>query len=322
MRFLPRAVVLLIASLAVGLLPMQAAEAQSEWADDSSPHSEAELVSEVASIAPGEPFTVALRLEMEEGWHSYWKNPGDSGEPTSIDWSLPSGFEVGAIQWPYPHRIDTSMLTSYGYSDEVLLLTTLTPPEDLEPGTSLTLDARAEWLICADICLPAHGDVQLTLPVTASSPDPGAGAEAIAQSRAKLPKTVDAWTVQAARSSGSYTLALTSTDDRRLDLEGAQFYPLEEQVLDHAAPQPVSQEGSTSLIALQQSSYASSPADSLEGVLVAPEGQSWDADRTVRAMKVNVPVDTVLTGVAATVSAAASAGGGSSLSLEIGRAHV
>ena len=252
---------------------------------------------------------------MEEGWHSYWKNPGDSGEPTSINWSLPDGFEAGAIQWPFPHRIDASMLTSYGYSDEVLLLTTLTPPEDLEPGTSVTLDARPKWLICADICLPAHSDVELTLPVTASSPDPGMEADAIAQSRAKLPKTVDTWTVQAARSSGSYTLALSPTDNREPDLEGAQFYPSEEQVLDHAAPQPVSQQGTTYLLALQQSSYASSPADSLQGVLVAPEGQSWDADGTVRAMKVDVAVDSVLTGVAANLSEAQNAGGGSSLSL-------
>jgi thiol:disulfide interchange protein DsbD len=266
-------------------------------------------VSAVESVTPGEPFTVALRMTMEDGWHSYWKNPGDSGQPTSIEWSLPEGFTASAFQWPYPHRIEASMLTSYGYSNEVLLLTTLTPPEDLQPGTSVTLAGNARWLICADICLPAEAAVERTLPVTASAPDRSSWADAIASTRSSVPRAVDGWTVQAARSSGSYTLALTPPDGRHPDLNGAYFFPSEKPVLDHAAPQPLSRQNGTYLLALQQSSYASTPADTLRGVLVAPEGTSWDADESVRAMTVTAPVDSVLS------MPAASASNGPSLSL-------
>jgi thiol:disulfide interchange protein DsbD len=278
-------------------------------ADDPSPHSEATLVSDAAPIAPGEPFTVALRLAMEDGWHSYWKNPGDSGQPTSIDWSLPDGFTAGPVQWPYPHPIEASTFTSYGYSGEVRLLTTVTPPEDLTPGTRVTLEAKARWLICADICLPAHSDVSLTVPV-ADAPSPTPAAAAIDAARSKLPRSVDGWSVQAARSAGSYTLALRPPEGHRPALDGAVFFPAEKPVLDHAAPQPVSRQSDAYLMALQQSAYASSPVDTLRGVLVAPAGTSWDPDGTTRALSVAVPVDSVLTGLAA-----AGGSGGGSLSL-------
>ncbi|MFB6248682.1 MAG: protein-disulfide reductase DsbD family protein [Salinibacter sp.] len=300
---------LLVAVLS-GTLLAGVAAAQSP--DDPSPHSEATLLSEVRSIAPGEPFTVALRLEMEKGWHSYWKNPGDSGEPTTIDWALPAGFEAGAIQWPYPHRIPFGPMTSYGYSDEVVLPVTITPPDTLSTGRTVTLSGTASWLICADICLPAEAQIERSVSV-ASTPTPSPNAEAVATAQSKHPTTVDGWTVRAARSSGSYTLALTPPDGHRPDLEGAYFFPAEKGVLDHAAPQTLSQAGASSLLALQQSSYAQSAADSLRGVLVAPEGTSWDPDGDVRALRVNVPVDSTLTEVASL--AAASTGGEGGLSL-------
>ena len=296
--------VLVLAAL-VSLWAGSAALATSQSANDPSPHSEAELVSDVASIQPGTPFTVALRMTMDDGWHSYWTNPGDSGQPTSIEWTLPEGFTASDIQWPYPHRIDVGPLTSYGYSNEVLLLTEITPPDDWAPGTSVTLDGLAEWLICADICLPAEAEVSLALPVRDAAPNADAQwANAVAAAEAALPKPVSAWTVQATRSEGSYALSVTPPSGWTGSLEGATFYPDEKAVLDHAAPQPVSQEGGSYLIALQQSEYAAEPADRLTGVLVAPEGTTWDDG--VRAMEVDVPVED-----AQNVSAAASSGGSS-----------
>lgn len=301
---------LMIAGSAVAPLALS----QSFDADDASPHSDAELVSEVDAVAPGEPFTVALRIDMEDGWHSYWKNPGDSGLPTRIDWSLPGGFEAGDIQWPYPHRIDTEVLTSYGYSDQVHLLIEITPPASLEPGSSVTLAGTASWLICADVCLPAEGEVETTLAV-ADTPRPSNAAPVIRAARSKLAQDVDGWRVQAARSAGSYTLALTAESDRSMSLDGAQFFPAESSILDHTAPQPVSTQGGTHLIALQQSPYASSPADTLRGVLVAPDGATWDPAGEVRAMTVSVPVESDVSIEGATASALGSSASGGGLSL-------
>ena len=97
------------ALLAASFLGVPLAAQQGE---DPSPHSDARLVSELAAIRPGESFTVAVHLTMDAGWHSYWRNPGDAGGETVIEWTLPDGFTAGAIQWPHPHRIDSHLLQS------------------------------------------------------------------------------------------------------------------------------------------------------------------------------------------------------------------
>ena len=291
-------------------LPAWAQPAESAGPEDPSPHSEAALVSEVVSIQPGEPFTVALRMTMEEGWHSYWMNPGDSGQPTSIDWVLPTGFTADSLRWPYPHRIEAGPLTSYGYSGELLLLSTITPPADLEPGTEVSLEGKATWLICADLCLPAEADLRLTLPVRAEPPAQNERWQgAFAEARSALPTTLPDWSFEASRSAGSYALRVTPPEGQAVDLEGAYFFPAEKAVLDHAAPQPFSEgEDGSYLIALQESEYAQGPAERLRGALVAPEGKAWDPSGDVRALWIDAPVDTAQ---AVGASSAAATPGGS-----------
>ena len=308
---------LVAATWAVALLfvlgGLTSAWAQTTASDDPSPHSEATLVSEHTAITPGEPFDVALRLEMEDGWHSYWTNPGASGEATSIDWALPDGYEAGSLQWPYPHKIQFGSLTSYGYSDEVFLITTITPPDTLTPGTTATLDGRAEWLICEEICLPAHSDIELSLPVTEDAPEHTEWATAFESARAKQPTPVESWSVGAGRSDGRYTLILGAPARHRPDLEDTHFYPLEGSIVDPGAPQPVTKSGDTYTIALQQSEYAQESTERLRGVLVAPAGETWDRDGTVRAMEVDVPVDSTLSVADVAGASSSSAGGGLSL---------
>jgi len=303
------ALLLAVLTPAIGGGEAVAQSSDSPSSDNPSPHSEATLLSDVSAVAPGEPFTVGLRIQLEEGWHSYWKNPGDAGEATSIDWNLPDGFEAGPIQWPYPHRVPFGPMTSYGYSGDVVHPVTITPPDTLSPGRSVTLEGRASWLVCDEICLPAEGDVERTVTV-ASAPEASPEAEAIAAAQSRRPERVDRWSVQAARSSGSYTLALTPPAGAQPDLEGTYFFPAEKEVLDYAAPQPLSRAGDAYLLSLQQSEYAQGPADTLRGVVVAPEGTAWDAAGDVRAMQVSVPVDSVLSDVGPVTAASAPASGG------------
>lgn len=127
-------------------------------------HTRVELISEVGSIRPGTPFWVALRMEMDEGWHTYWRNPGDSGIATRIEWELPTGFQAGSILWPYPEKIDIPPLSVYAYEDEVFLLTEITPPSTLQTGTIQQIKADAEWLECEVNCLPGEASLTLKLP--------------------------------------------------------------------------------------------------------------------------------------------------------------
>ena len=89
-------------------------------------HVEAELVAAKTALVPGEPITVALRLTIEKGWHTYWRNPGDSGLPTTLAWKLPAGIAAGPIEWPAPRALPVGPLVNYGYEGEVLHLVELT----------------------------------------------------------------------------------------------------------------------------------------------------------------------------------------------------
>lgn len=301
--------------LVLGVGTRSSAFAQSS--DESSPHSEGTLISETSAIPPGASVTVALHLEMEEGWHSYWKNPGDSGERTTIEWTLPEGLEAGSIQWPYPERIPFGPMVSYGYSDEVLLPVSITASDTLTPGRTVAIEGRAEWLICEEICLPAHDSVTYTLEV-GDEPVPTSWSEAIAEVRSEQPRTLDGWSVRAAQSSGSYTLALTPPKDHDPDLDGAYFFPEKQAVLDHAAPQPMSRAGDTYLFTLQQSSYAEEPVRQLQGVFVGPEGTTLTSEEDLRAMRVDVSVDSTLSDIdVASLSAPSTGTDGSGLSLPL-----
>src|SRR6202046_3015391 len=131
----------------------------------------ARLVSEVAAVGPGQTFWVALELDIRDGWHTYWRNPGDSGEPTKLTWQLPPGFTAGDIVWTTPHRFEIPPLVNYGYAKQALHLVNITAPKDLKAGSPAMLSAKASWLVCSDVCIPESADLQLKLPVNTA---PGA----------------------------------------------------------------------------------------------------------------------------------------------------
>lgn len=194
---------------------------------------ETELHSARAAIAPGERFTVVLRQSIREHWHTYWRNPGDSGEPTSITWRLPPGFEAGEVQWPAPEAIPFDILVNYGFSGEVLYPIEITAPANVPTGRSVTLNADLYWLVCSDVCIPEEGAVSLTLSVAAAGRDDPEWAPRIAAALAALPRRDAA--VQARISAGPparLSIALGTEGVR-----DAHFFPYDRNVIDHAAPQ-------------------------------------------------------------------------------------
>ncbi|WP_176521790.1 protein-disulfide reductase DsbD family protein [Longimonas halophila] len=308
---LPRTVGFGVLLLLWMLTPWASATAQPS--DDPSPHSEAALVSEVETIAPGEPFTVAMHLQMDDGWHSYWKNAGDSGMASSIDWNLPEGFSAGEIQWPHPTVKEEGPLVTYGYSGEIMLLVDITPPDDLESGTEVTLAGRGDWLICEDICLPAHADLETTLSVDADATPDAEWDDAFAQARAQHPRPAEGVSVQAYRSDGSFVLELEGDD---LPDEGVRFIPGEKRTISNTAPQPVMRDGDTRYLALQASEYADGSTESLRGVLLGPDGFSWSmSDRPHPALAVDAPLEGEFTGDLSALSEAGTGASSTSLSL-------
>jgi thiol:disulfide interchange protein DsbD len=125
----------------------------------------AKLVSDRAAVKPGEKFSVGVLMDIAPGWHTYWMNPGDSGQATSVRWKLPDGWRAGAIQWPLPDRFQEPELTTYGYTKQVMLIVDITAASDAPIGQTITIEADVNWLECQRACVPGHAKLTLTLPV-------------------------------------------------------------------------------------------------------------------------------------------------------------
>ena len=155
------------------IIAVTALAAGQESTSVQSDHVIARFVMEDAGIVPGRPFTLGLRLEMEKGWHTYTDPAGDAGVPTKITWTLPKGFKAGEIQWPEAHDFNLGPLKTRGYDGTIVLPVTITPPEALEPGQTVRIAAKAEWLACEVVCVPGSADLTLEIPVVSGVEPPG-----------------------------------------------------------------------------------------------------------------------------------------------------
>jgi thiol:disulfide interchange protein DsbD len=155
-----------LAALFAALLPTLAA---AQGAVVTTPQVRAELVAHApAGVAAGQPLLLGLRIDHQPHWHTYWKNPGDSGLPTLLEWQLPAGVSAGEIQWPTPKKLPLGPLMNYGYEGTLLLPVAVEVPAGFAAET-LDVKLRAEWLVCKDVCIPESGEFTLAVPVRAAT---------------------------------------------------------------------------------------------------------------------------------------------------------
>ena len=184
-----------------------------------------ELVSEVKSIQPGQPFWVAVVFKPDPGWHFYWYNPGTAGLPTRIHFKLPSGFSHDLVQWPTPKIFELNGLVNYGYEGETLLMAEITPPEDLTPGEFVTLKANIDWVACQDVCLPGAGTVSLKLPVSIEPPQwDNHWKTEFDRTRLLWPQMLDTWDVQAFLDGGFIDFIIRPLDDSHPNLSDLYYF--------------------------------------------------------------------------------------------------
>jgi len=267
MRSLHSLVTVFFAILGAGLTPQAHAQAVSEPVETGNAVSQ--LISERAGIAPGETVRIGLYQELREGWHVYWMNPGDSGLPLEIDWSLPAGFETGEIEYPLPHRIPLGPLVNFGHEGTPLFMVDLTAPADAAPGQTVTLSADATWLICADICIPESATLTLSLPVVAepAGPDP-VGAPLFAEGDSHMPEEggLDAAWYDL---DGKPVLELSGDIDPQAEIF---FFPAAISVVEPSAEQKVAAADEGVRLFLQPSfDYDPASLETLEGVVTIGE---------------------------------------------------
>ena len=261
--------------LCLGLLPWSAAPSADGIGDEVvTPNMRTGLVSEYAVVTPGQSFMVGMRQRIRPHWHTYWQNPGDTGEPTDLAWQLPGGWSVSEILWPAPSRIPVGPLMNFGYSDEVMLLSEVVAPLDAEPGDTHTLVADAYWLVCEEVCIPEEGRLRVTVGV-GSEPVDGAGKSLIDTARTLLPRSLP-WRAGAALEEGMLTLSLPLGGAG--GVTSAAYFPRQRDVIENAAEQSV-MVTDTGLSLRVATGFAAS-RDSLDGLLVLTDNLAGTAIRS------------------------------------------
>ncbi len=242
--------------------------------EDLSPHSDISVVSPLKSVRPGEKFTIAVRITLDKGWHTYWTNGGDAGFPLNIQWDARSGTTVGVLQFPAPRLLPQPPLMSYGYENEVVLLAEVQLSESLQAGQRVHIAGNADWLACADVCLPAAGSVALDLPVVATAPLADIHGEALVDMASRvLPKAGDGWQMTAVARDSTYLVAIVPPAGVSLaTLTEPYLFADSLGVVDHAKPQRVMRSGDTLFLELPRSPYADSAASRIAGLLAANVG--------------------------------------------------
>lgn len=214
-------------------------------------HAEVRLLSEQQQIRPGHSFWLALQLRPKPGWHTYWKNPGDAGKATAIQWSLPPGWQAGPLHWPYPKRIRSGSLVSFGYTDSVSLLTEISANTVPSGTRKIEISAMADWLVCEEICIPENAALSLSLPLGHEAvPNPETASE-FKDTRALLPKNVS-WTARYKYKDNRLIfdapLSLSDRNGGNADSTGSNhrpasgletllFFPVEDNLIENASGQ-------------------------------------------------------------------------------------
>lgn len=245
------------------------------------PHGTLELVSDTSSIAPGHEFTVGLQFKMEHGWHIYWLNPGDSGEPPRITWQLPKGLTAGEVQWPAPQRMGASTIVNYVYDGDVVLMAPVRAGADYSAASGNKLEAGVKFLICSEqMCMPGKAQVSLTVPVKAQATPDTATAAIFAAARARLPKPAPAdWKFSGRAEKDSFVIEIQAGRP----IAHAAFFPLHESEIENSSPQVVTSRPTGLWLTLRKSGELTKPLASLKGVLELPGGEAYLVDIPIAA---------------------------------------
>ncbi|RUO32685.1 thiol:disulfide interchange protein [Aliidiomarina sanyensis] len=184
------------------------------------PHLEAQMLSEYQEVTPGQTFAVAAKLMPETGWHTYWINPGDSGLATVIEWTLPEGVEVSDIEWPVASKYNIGPLSNYGFEGTTYLISNITIPADFAEDF-LSIQARVDWLVCEDWCIPGTAEFDFEIPVGSATLAVN-NVDSFAAGRANLPEIAD-WRGQYDIQSRQVTLIVDHPEAAAMG-QSDQFY--------------------------------------------------------------------------------------------------
>jgi|SRR5579872_2969300 len=237
------------------------------------PHGTVDLVAENQSIAPGRQTYFGLNFQLEKGWHIYWINPGDSGQPPRVQWHLPDGLSAAGIEWPAPRRLGTSTIVDFGYDGAVMLLVPMRASFTLPPHQEARIVADLNVLVCREICIPGKTQISLSVPIESIPPEPDARAsELFTVARKSLPrKPPEDWKFTVNNNKDSFVLIA----NLGRQISRATFFPLEESQIDNSAPQVMAPAVTGFQLTMRKSDQLLAPIKQLKGVLELSTNQAY-----------------------------------------------
>jgi len=198
------------------------------------PQTRVELSAERRVAAPGESLWVALSFDLKPNWHTYWRTPGDAGEPIVMKWKLPAGVVAGPIEWPTPERFTFSDIAGFGYTGHVTLLTELEIASSVAAPKEILLKADGAWLACAEICVPEEGSFSLPVKIDAARRNVVANPAFIA-ARDAVPRPAP-WPVHTTRS-GNTLIITAGPGINEHALRSVLYFPYDGDLIANGAKQ-------------------------------------------------------------------------------------
>ena len=240
------------------------------------PHGKVDFVAENQWITPGRQIYFGLNFQLEKGWHIYWINPGDSGQPPRVEWHLPAGLSAREIEWPAPQRLGTSTIVDFGYDDSVMLLVPMRASSTLPTNQAVQLGAELQVLVCREICIPGKAQVSLSLPSKSMPPEVDVrSSELFTAARRSLPHQAPReWEFNVNDQKDSFIL--TAKIGRQMTR--AKFFPLEESQVDNSAAQIVVPVARGFQITLRKSDQLLKTIKRLKGVLEFSANEAYVID--------------------------------------------
>lgn len=237
------------------------------------PHVQVQLVARAAGLAAKGATEAGLYFKIEPGWHIYWKNAGDAGEPPKLDWTLPKGVTAGAMSFAAPKRLPLGPLMDYGYEHEALFPVPLNADGTLAAGAAAHLTAKASWLVCSDRCIPGNATLTLDLPVSAAPGDDATAKALFARFAAAMPQPLPASMQVAFQPTAEGFHLMMATGRRETE---AVFFPLDEDAIENAAPQKLTATANGFVLDLKKSAYATAAPTHLNGLIELANGRSYE----------------------------------------------
>ncbi len=255
------------------------------FAQNGGKHVRINIIPETTVIRPDSSIMIAIRQDIEEGWHTYWQNPGDSGEAPKIEWDLPPGLEAGPIVYPVPVKIAYGPLVNYGYENRVDLLQEIKAGSEIPPGP-LKIYATLHLLVCKDICIPEITQIELSLNGGLEEGTP----EFVGSAEDALPERVS-WPAKFDSANGHIVITLQPDDPELLQEivpEGARLFPEQWGVMENAADTSLSMQGNGLVIKQRKGLRPLSEIDTLDAVLAysKPDGSEQAIRFSARAARV------------------------------------